>query len=720
MSFFTQHGNIKFVGDWKIADAEYSLLERIKPVLDAGVFTVRSAEGDDAITGGVTLRTQDGCVLHFDTENRTVTIGVDGYDELRAGMHDHANKTDLDMIGEHVSDKGAATFRNMADGGKMAFTNASGVTSCVSLTDGSDRRHIQMYSHDPNGSCTRVAINPDGVYYADSDGDDFADGNRIARIKDLKNATIELSEEQKRMLKGEPGVQGPAGSDGKSAKIGAITVETETAEDGEAAVEVAANDSVDETTGDNTKNLTFKFRIPKGDRGDAGPEGPAGRDGKIGEVTVTVNTLESADGAASGTAEVTDDGETGKQNMTFTFSLPRGPQGEQGVKGEDGKDGDPGPPGAQGEAGAPNVLSIGTVEFVDSAEEGAVTVEGESPVQKLSFKIPRGEPGAAGQNGQPGEKGRDAKIGNVTVTVTTAEPAGSASGSASVTDGADGAQDIAFTLQLPKGEQGDRGIQGENGKDGVSAGFGKPTTSVQTLEADQNATAEVTVDENSPDTAKVFQFSFGIPKGARGDGGAETVSVRKPPLLFTCPENEKALYLIVEYAEADAEEPTYRTLVDTRLTQNIHEVYCNAGGGWVRFVTGNTDGIESPFGGWPVMVDTANVSEIDASKLYYIRYRWAIRNGGDIDPTAWVDSVDDSDYTFSDWYHMVYPCATEAPVSSGPSTPLPSVSDLKENSVLFFADGRYTAITLEELSEKLDAVKQAGAARTSGTAPAAE
>ncbi len=183
-------------------------------------------------------------------------------------LHRHDNKADLDLVGEHVSDKGTAVFRNMVDGGKMAFTNASGVTSCVSLTDGSDKRHIQMYSHDPKGTCTRVAINPSGAYYADSDGDDFDDGNKIARIKDLKNVKIELDDEQKAALKGDAGPAGPAGA---AAGFGTPTATATTLEAGQAAtVKVTASGN------DTGKVFSFEFGIPKGEKGESGAAGSGG------------------------------------------------------------------------------------------------------------------------------------------------------------------------------------------------------------------------------------------------------------------------------------------------------------------------------------------------------------------------------------------------------------------------------------------------------------
>lgn len=57
-------------------------------------------------------------------------------------------------------------------------------------------------------------------------------------------------------------------------------------------------------------------------------------------------------------------------------------------------------------------------------------------------------------------------------------------------------------------------ILGQQGTAGNSAGFGTPTVQIEMLDAGSEATAEVTA--SGEDTAKEFQFSFGIPQGKQG------------------------------------------------------------------------------------------------------------------------------------------------------------------------------------------------------------
>lgn len=60
-------------------------------------------------------------------------------------------------------------------------------------------------------------------------------------------------------------------------------------------------------------------------------------------------------------------------------------------------------------------------------------------------------------------------------------------------------------------------LKGAPGAAGAAAGFGTPTATASTLDAGSEAT--VSVDASGTDTSKVFAFTFGIPKGEKGDKG---------------------------------------------------------------------------------------------------------------------------------------------------------------------------------------------------------
>lgn len=64
-----------------------------------------------------------------------------------------------------------------------------------------------------------------------------------------------------------------------------------------------------------------------------------------------------------------------------------------------------------------------------------------------------------------------------------------------------------------------KGEKGETGETGAAAGFGTPNVTVETLPAGSDATASVAA--SGDNTAKVFNFNFGIPKGADGKNGTD-------------------------------------------------------------------------------------------------------------------------------------------------------------------------------------------------------
>ena len=83
-------------------------------------------------------------------------------------------------------------------------------------------------------------------------------------------------------------------------------------------------------------------------------------------------------------------------------------------------------------------------------------------------------------------------------------------------------------LKGPKGdigEQGPQGDQGPIGNTGSPAGFGTPTASATQLEP--NVEPTVTVEASGEDTSKIFNFVFGIPKGAKGDTGEKGATGEK-------------------------------------------------------------------------------------------------------------------------------------------------------------------------------------------------
>ena len=75
----------------------------------------------------------------------------------------------------------------------------------------------------------------------------------------------------------------------------------------------------------------------------------------------------------------------------------------------------------------------------------------------------------------------------------------------------------AFGVKGDTGSQGAKGDPGDAGAPGTAAGFGTPTATASSLTA--GTTPTVTVSASGDNTSKVFSFTFGIPKGDKGDTG---------------------------------------------------------------------------------------------------------------------------------------------------------------------------------------------------------
>ena len=119
-----------------------------------------------------------------------------------------------------------------------------------------------------------------------------------------------------------------------------------------------------------------------------------------------------------------------------------------------------------------------------------------------------GPAGADGIDGIDGVDGVSAGFGTPTATATTL-PAGSDATVTVTATGEDTAKVFSFAFGIPQGATGATGEQGIQGDTGAAAGFGTPTATITILDA--TATPYVNVTASGPDTAKVFNFDFGIP-----------------------------------------------------------------------------------------------------------------------------------------------------------------------------------------------------------------
>ena len=212
------------------------------------------------------------------------------------------------------------------------------------------------------------------------------------------------------------------------------------------------------------------------------------------EAVVDINTPTADASSVESTEQpnvvVTSIGEGKDKVFNFSFSIPKGQKGDTGEKGADGT-------GISLKPDAESCTQIGDA-YIDQSNGHIMIWNGNTFTDGGEIKGPKGDKGDKGDTGETGQTGATGPQG----------PAGP--------QGPVGPQG-------EKGEQGEQGIQGPigltgpAGADGTPAGFGTPTAIANTLEAGQSATVQVSA--SGDNTAKVFSFTFGIPKGQAGQTG---------------------------------------------------------------------------------------------------------------------------------------------------------------------------------------------------------
>lgn len=157
-------------------------------------------------------------------------------------------------------------------------------------------------------------------------------------------------------------------------------------------------------------------------------------------------------------------GEVGPQGPEGKRGLqgPEGKQGPEGPQGQQGMQGPEGKQGPQGEQGKAATIKIGSVETGEPDEEASVVNSGTENSAVLDFVIPRGIQGEQGIQGIQGPEGKQGLQGPQGLQGIQGEqgPEGK--------QGPEGPQG----KQGPQGEQGAQGIQGEVGPVGPTGPVG--------------------------------------------------------------------------------------------------------------------------------------------------------------------------------------------------------------------------------------------------------
>lgn len=223
--------------------------------------------------------------------------------------------------------------------------------------------------------------------------------------------------------------------------------------------------------------------------------------------------------------------------------------------------------GSSGAAGKDGV-GIASVETTGSSASGGVNVVTITLTDGTSskFNVRNGYDGAAGKSAYEVavDEGFDG---------TEADWLESLKGKPGARGGIGPEGKSAYEIAVKEGFEGDelewldslKGAPGQSGKDGTSgpaAGFGTPTASAVSVPSGMAPSVEVAA--SGPDTAKVFNFIFRIPRAASGGGSAEVLAY--PEYLDMPARDEDTLYAVTYQGKCDL------YLGDIRITDNITAV----------------------------------------------------------------------------------------------------------------------------------------------------
>ena len=251
--------------------------------------------------------------------------------------------------------------------------------------------------------------------------------------------------------------------------------------------EMYASVSTDENSPNTAKIFNFKFGIPRGEAAD------------FGEPTASISTISSLSTAS---VSITSSGSATSKIFDFHFDIPQGQKGDRG-----------------------DSFSI--------YEPVAFTTGSEYWVDNTTFVYPRGDNSKLPiyiYNEDTDELDNSSFTFTDTDIVYNSEQpfngtlylmAGANRPTINIGEVSTTSFDGQMSVSLNERSTSSDAIidfilkPGPQGEQGESAGFGEPTVSASTIEADQPASVSISTDGSA--TSKIFNFHFDIPRGHTGD-----------------------------------------------------------------------------------------------------------------------------------------------------------------------------------------------------------
>lgn len=251
--------------------------------------------------------------------------------------------------------------------------------------------------------------------------------------------------------------------------------------------EMYASVSTDENSPNTAKIFNFKFGIPRGEAAD------------FGEPTASISTISSLSTAS---VSITSSGSATSKIFDFHFDIPQGPKGDRG-----------------------DSFSI--------YEPIAFTTGSEYWVDNTTFVYPRGDNSKLPiyiYNEDTDELDNSSFTFTDTDIVYNSEQpfngtlylmAGANRPTINIGEVSTTSFDGQMSASLNERSTSSDAIidfilaRGPHGEPGEPAGFGEPTVSASTIEADQPASVSISTDGSA--TSKIFNFHFDIPRGYTGD-----------------------------------------------------------------------------------------------------------------------------------------------------------------------------------------------------------